>query len=244
VAGLSFPLQLPWITRTLNCLEKWGWLEDRLALSNLTYKDLSELPAIGILSVLDYASTVDAAMDQLKAVGTLSPLQLELENFAPVGQLQDTPHPDLRDRLLKVIDASWASQISEQDPRFVDLLLAGEGTIFERIDAYTSSPADYQLQEQSLAEAMPAIEVRIHEIDGLPLDVALKGFLAAISRYSGKKLEALLARLGWNGREPITLEEAGRLAGITRERVRQLIKRIDKPPPQERPIRQKSRQKP
>ena len=78
-----------------------------------------------------------------------------------------------------------------------------------------------------LAEAMPAIEARIHEIEGLPLDVALKGFLAAMSGYSGKKLEALLARLGWSGHEPITLEEAGRLAGITRERIRQLVKRVE-----------------
>jgi hypothetical protein len=225
-ASLS-PLQLPWRTRTWNCLEKSGWLEDRLALSNLTYKDLLELPAMGILSVLDFASTVEAAMDQLNVVGDLSPLQLEFENIGPEGQVQDPPRSDLRDRLLKVIDASWASQISEQDPRFVDLLPDGEGTIFERIDAYTSSPADYQLEEQSLAEAIPAIEGRIHEIDALPLDVALKGFLAAMSGYSGKKLEALLARLGWSGHEPITLEEAGRLAGITRERVRQLIKRIE-----------------
>jgi Sigma-70, region 4 len=225
-AALS-PLQLPWRTRTWNCLEKSGLLEDRLALSNLTYKDLLELPALGILSALDFASTVEAAMDQLNVVSDLSPLQLEFENIKPEGQLQDPPRPDLRDRLLKVIDANWAPQVSDQDPRFMDLLPNGEGTIFERIDAYTSSPADHQLEEQSLAEAIPAIEARIHEIDDLPLDVALKGFLVAISGYSGKKLEALLARLGWSGHEPITLEEAGRIAGITRERIRQLVKRIE-----------------
>ena len=73
-ASLS-PLRLPWRTRTWNCLEKSGWLEDRLALSSLTYKDLLELPAMGILSVLDFASTVEAAMDQLNVVGDPSPLQ-------------------------------------------------------------------------------------------------------------------------------------------------------------------------
>jgi hypothetical protein len=202
-------------------------LEDRLALSNLTYKELLELPAMGILSALDFASTVEAAMDQLNVMGDPSQLSLEFKNTGPEGQLQYIPHPDLRDRLLKVINAPWAPQVSEQDPRFVDLLLAGEGTIFERIDAYTSSPADHQLEEQALAEAIPAIEARIHEIDVLPLDVALQGFLAAISGYSGKKLEALLARLGWSGHEPITLEQAGLIAGITRERIRQLVKRIE-----------------
>jgi sigma-70-like protein len=221
------PLLLPWRTRTRNCLEKSGLLEDRLALSNLTYKDLLELPAMGILSALDFASTVEAAMDQLDVVGDLSPLQLEFENIEPEGRSQESPRHDLRDRLLKVIDAGWAPQVSEHDPRFIDLLPDGEGTVFERIDVYTSSPADHQLEEQSLAEAIPAIEARIQEIDSLPLDVALQDFLAAVSGYSGKKLEALLARLGWGGQEPITLEEAGRIAGITRERVRQLLKRIE-----------------
>jgi hypothetical protein len=225
-ASLS-PLQLPWRTRTWNCLEKSGLLEDRLALSNLTYRDLFELPAMGVLSVLDFAATVEAAMDRLSVMGELNPLHLEFENSEPKGRLQDPPGPDVRDRLLNVIDASWAPQVSEQDPRFVDLLPAGEGTIFERIDEYTSSPVDHRLDEQSLAEAIPAIEARIHEIDGLPLDMALKDFLSAISGYSGKKLEALLARLGWSGCEPMTLEEAGHIAGITRERVRQLLKRIE-----------------
>ena len=95
---------------------------------------------MGILSVLDFASTVEAAMDQLNVVGDPSPLQLKSSRISsPEGQLQYPPHPDLRDRLLKVIDASWAPQVSAQDPRFVDLLPDGEGTIFERIDAYTSS---------------------------------------------------------------------------------------------------------
>src|SRR5206468_8639115 len=41
----------------------------------------------------------------------------------------------------------------------------------------------------------------------------------------GSKLEALSARLGWSGKPPITLEEAGSVVGISRERVRQLQKR-------------------
>jgi DNA-directed RNA polymerase sigma subunit (sigma70/sigma32) len=60
--------------------------------------------------------------------------------------------------------------------------------------------------------------------------VALKEFLAALWECSGKKQEALLAkkqdallaRLGWDGSGPIALEEAGHIAGISRERLRQL----------------------
>ncbi|HEX9867547.1 MAG TPA: hypothetical protein VGC99_02955, partial [Candidatus Tectomicrobia bacterium] len=112
--------------------------EDRLALSNLTYKELLDLPAMGILSVLDFASTVEAAMDQLNVVGDLSPLPMQIENIELEGQLQDPPRPDLRDRLLKVIDASWASQISEQDPLDYRLELTATEQIL--VDVIRSSP--------------------------------------------------------------------------------------------------------
>lgn len=221
------PHQLRWATRTWNCLERSGLLGDRLALSRLTYKELFKIPAMGAISVLDFASTAEAAMAQLSIEGDASQASFDFEPVNSDVQPQDTPRRDMRDRLLTVIDTSWATQVSEQDPRFVDLLPPGDGTIFERIDEFTSTPADNRLDEQLLAEAIPAIEARIHEIDRLPLDVALKDFLFAVSRYSGKKQEALLARLGWSGREPITLEEAGYIAGLSRERVRQLLKRIE-----------------
>lgn len=59
------------------------------------------------------------------------------------------------------------------------------------------------------------------------LESALDRLLRSILRnYSGPHLEALRARLGWNGEDPITLQKAGRQASITRERVRQIEARV------------------
>lgn len=59
------------------------------------------------------------------------------------------------------------------------------------------------------------------------LESALDRLLRSIMRnYSGPHLEALRARLGWNGEDPITLQKAGRQANITRERVRQIEARV------------------
>lgn len=59
------------------------------------------------------------------------------------------------------------------------------------------------------------------------LESALDRLLRSILRnYSDPHLEALRARLGWNGEDPITLQKAGRQASITRERVRQIEARV------------------
>lgn len=55
------------------------------------------------------------------------------------------------------------------------------------------------------------------------LDRLLKSILV---NYSTTHLNALGSRLGWYGTEPITLQRAGRLANITRERVRQIEARV------------------
>ena len=63
--------------------------------------------------------------------------------------------------------------------------------------------------------------------EGDTLESALDRLLKSILRnYSVPHLEALQSRLGWNCEEPITLQRAGKLAGITRERVRQIEARV------------------
>jgi hypothetical protein len=233
-ASLS-PTQWPWPNRTRHCLEKAGLLEDHLALSRITYTDLFKIQAMGALSILDFASAAEGAINQLSEEATETPFNLDFETPTPKILQHDALRRATRDRLLAVMEQNWASQVSEQDPRFTDLLPPGAGTIFERIDELMSMHAEDSREEQRLAQAIPAIASRIQEIDRLSLDVALKEFLVALWESSGRKQEtllakkqdALLARLGWDGSGPITLEEAGYIAGITRERLRQLQNHIE-----------------
>jgi hypothetical protein len=105
----------------------------------------------------------------------------------------------------------------------------GEGTVFERIEAlFYGPPTAFFADEFALAAAVVQIKGEIDRIGSLPLETALREYLGAVGRLSGARLEALIARFGWGGRPPVTLEEAAGKLGITRERLRQIQDRIRK----------------
>jgi hypothetical protein len=84
----------------------------------------------------------------------------------------------------------------------------------------SDSPA--QLEEHSLASAIVQITQEIERLESTPLEDALREYLSALSNLQGTKLEAMLARFGWHGGMPVTLQTAADMIGVTRERVRQL----------------------
>jgi len=55
-----------------------------------------------------------------------------------------------------------------------------------------------------------------------PLEQYFKEIVEELSRTSGTTLDALIARLGLGGSPPITLQAAGDIASLTRERMRQI----------------------
>lgn len=81
---------------------------------------------------------------------------------------------------------------------------------------------------------MKSEDLLIHEIHDLDLvnrqstlEKALYKYLElCLANYSIAHVHAFRARLGWSGKPPITLQEAGKIAGVTRERIRQLELRI------------------
>jgi hypothetical protein len=199
--------ELPFSTRTRNCLVVGGLLGEPDQLAKVTFARLFEIRSMGVVSILEFACLTEAALHQ---ASTKEPPQLFDEN-----------------ELLEIISEPWADQVGVGDPRFADLIPAvASATVFEILDTLTSGPdADAQELDQ-LANAMPDLRRRLAAIKALPLERQLGEFLGALSRYEGDRLAALIDRLGWNGSPPITLEEAGKRLGITRERFRQLQERI------------------
>lgn len=61
-----------------------------------------------------------------------------------------------------------------------------------------------------------------------PIEETLQEILANCLRGDSRHLKSLTARMGWNGNRPITLEAAGILSNVTRERIRQIEDRIVK----------------
>jgi hypothetical protein len=151
-------------------------------------------------------------------------LEAAAERVTPKEQLSSAGDVSPSDAILEAIDQPWSQQISLLDPRFGSLLPPGSGTIYERIESLTSQPQDDDVAERELANSIQEVKQRIAGISRLTLERALADFVSAVSRKTGRALDALLARLGFLGQPPATLEDAGVQLGVTRERIRQIQK--------------------
>ena len=98
--------------------------------------------------------------------------------------------------------------------------------MLEMVDALTSGPDNDAAVLSQLSKVVPELRKRLEQITALPLERQLGEFLSALSRCEGQRLSALADRLGWAGKPPITLEEAGQRLNITRERMRQLQEKV------------------
>jgi hypothetical protein len=189
-------------------------------LAEVTFGDLARMWQMGPVGILDFLSTLEAAEQQME-MGALPSL---IEN-----SVADSPVAGI-DALLAALDEDWIDKVSRKDPRFAAVLPPIRGTLFEAVDALTSSlqagPGANALL-QTLAEAVPSIRERVERIRGMPLEVALRELMAELLQSEDKRVDSLLVRLHWSGQPTAyTLEEAGKLAGVSRERIRQLEKRI------------------
>ena len=200
--------ELPFSTRTRNCLVFGGLLAEPEQLSKVTYGRLLDIRAMGAVSILEFACVAEAA--------------LERASTAPAE-----PRPSDEDALLSIVSEPWVDKIGPADPRFSDIIPpVSYATVLELLDNLTSGPdADRQALEQ-LTSVLPELRKRTSQIKLLPLEQQLSDFLRALSRFEGERLSAMMDRLGWNGTPAITLEEAGSRLGITRERLRQLQERV------------------
>lgn len=212
--GLAFE-DVPWKRRTVNCLRRLGLHHHLAELSRDTFEGLFAIQNMGARSILDFACTLEATIDHYNQI------------IGTAGDLTARRESGLSQILLDALNEPWADRVSEQDPRFSRLLPAGKGTVTERIDRLTTSPEATEADFVALAEAIAAVRDRINAMEDTPLETALREYLSAVSGLTKEKhLDALLSRLHWDGSaEGKTLEEAGAVAGVTRERIRQLQSR-------------------
>lgn len=206
-----------WTVRTRNCLARKGLLDDEQRLINLTFGDVVQIEGMGTMTILDFCSTLEGAVDIYEQLAT---------SYAE-SRIEDKP-TDLTSILEEAVREDWSAQISKRDPRFASLLPPGEGTLQERIEQLLldtdtiSNVSDIPL----LLESISKIQQMVAELQVLPLESCLRDFLRLASRTEGERLHALVARLGWHGERPATLEECGKRLGLTRERVRQIQDKI------------------
>ncbi|MFC1720110.1 sigma factor-like helix-turn-helix DNA-binding protein [Pseudomonadota bacterium] len=180
-------------------------------LRRLVVRDLLRIPALGVVSMLDFMCTLEAAMVH----GQLSLLS---EQEEPI---------DLRAQIAALIDASqsdWADKISAEDSRFRDAFSPGWGSYQDRVERIISRKDVGSIIE--IGRATKRILEVVEEVNSKLLEDQLEDFFGEMSGFPPERRRALLQRFGWLGAPPLTLEETGRLLDITRERVRQIEKKL------------------
>jgi Sigma-70, region 4 len=194
------PGDIPWPTRVYNALERAG-LRTSARIKDVTYGQLLSMPAIGVKSILEFTAMADVI------------------TAAPVPQALDET---MRQRLADTSDEDWAERVAGDDPRFRDVLPAHPGSFAELIEEALNdleSP-----QARGLAQSLPRVQARAEDIAAEPIDKALTRLLTSLGA-SDRDVNMVLARYGWGGHTPRTLADIGDSAGITRERVRQIVQR-------------------
>lgn len=214
-------IELP--TRARNALTSRGMLDDPEKLASLTYGQLLEMQGLGVKSVVELGLAAESLPTSAAAA---------LEASIPVED-------HTIEALKRVASAEWADLISCGDARFRDLVPnSGDSvaTIAEKLVALvehtkTSDGVPTVMLEDaapyatSLASWTSELESRVHRLESLTLEESLRELLEQCTRLKGARRDAILARLGWSG-TPHTLEEAGQLLSVTRERIRQIESRV------------------
>jgi hypothetical protein len=215
---------LPFRQRTHTVLRAAGVYVDHGWLAQVTPRQFIALKHAGVVTLLDFAVVLEAHWP------------IANERFVlPAGPVGDEPSPhDQRPAPGALAElVSIASEIrglpsaegsSAKDPRLpprVRRRTFPASTIGEAIDdivarghAGTASEAAEAL---SIARDVRAVIVRLRDQQ---LEDALLEMVAAV--VQPKHVSVLARRLGWDGRGGSTLEQAAALAGVSRERVRQI----------------------
>ena len=212
------PRSLPWSKRTRNIFERAGLLNDPKTLWETTMGDLASLENMGFVSVIGILNVLEGFLpgdSGTPAIGFSQPFE-ELRK-------------DELDEFHALMDKAWVSQVSPLDLRFHDVLpFRGKETVLNRINStlIEDDQENRALRIRSLLAAVPQIEQRMRSIEALSLESSLRDYLTLLCEGDAKQAEAMGVRFGWTGSEQRTLEQAGKVLNVTRERIRQIEKKV------------------
>ena len=127
------------------------------------------------------------------------------------------------DRLRAIAGHDWASQICSVDPLFSDLLPPAAPSLAAAIEEVLEKQDTEQVRR--LVEALPLIEQRMEQRHDEYFDEVILGIASALAGRADQR-PVFARRLGLDGEPPGTLAESAELAGLHRERMRQIEARL------------------
>jgi hypothetical protein len=197
--------------RVENALRRAGMVEDG-SLVPARIRELMTISNFGIKALLEVLTGVEALASMPdRPVG---------ETHVPQARIS----PAVRKAAQALGRKRWSRQVSPDDPRVAPIL----GPIFREASTIAEIAAWLAEQDYTPGEArsmVARIRRSVRELDALRQLTLAEELLDVLRAVSGRRTDpALVARLGLDGGEPTTLEQASERAGVTRERVRQLEK--------------------
>lgn len=200
--------------RTRNALVRARVLTNSV-LQPVPVREISVMPGFGALSMLDLFSAVE---------------ELEAESLERRSEDREPSHsasPELRDAAQRLGGAEWAPHIRATDPRFGELVLAVNGQAVSAADAAEQAAATSatEARQREIVAAIERLENDASRAQAGSLQEEMRQLAYALTGKSSGA-EMVTRRLGLDGRAPMTLDEAGKLCGVTRERVRQVEKAL------------------
>jgi len=194
------PADVPFRTRSVTALTRQGFFDDPSLFDTLTEAEVLSWWNAGERTVADIRATGNAA------------IQRHHEQAAQLGQL--------RVDMAVVVALPWARHIWRRDPRFAVYLPKGDATVHDI--AISGSMEDQWVLWGNLDDLRAAIDAQAT----LTLADAVAEYVEAISGQHGDRLDALLARTGLNGQDPMTGAEMARRLGVSDQRASQIVQRL------------------
>ena len=192
------PGAVPFTKRTATVLDRQGIYTNPVLLNRVTVTDVLGWRNAGPVTVEDLTGN-DAIRRHHAETDLLKELAADLSATA---------------------SEPWAPHIRYLDPRFAGPIPKGDLTVYE---IATSRSA---VDRHFLWEHRSSLRDAVHTQAKLSLLDAISQYVEAVSGQHGDRLEALLARTGLNGRNPITGAEAARRLGVSHQRMNQIVQQL------------------
>ncbi|MDA1369847.1 MAG: hypothetical protein O2971_03670 [Proteobacteria bacterium] len=214
--------------RTSNCIV--SFLDSRggkVHAREITLLDLSRIYAMGAKSIMEFLNKMEDF--------DCSASQELAENPRDVELADNDLNAEIGNLVANMQKISGLNEIHRGDPRFpeLDINLPDKsyqaGSTLE--DLFEFLEGGYQLwtvqDRKRLRSLIASTHERVLRIEKLPLEKQFEDFISVFyKRIKEENLNAIHNRFGINRDGILTLEQCGNLAGITRERIRQLESKV------------------
>lgn len=200
----------------------WGDLVEDGRLRPTTVRELAQVRNLGAMSVLDVLNAIDGEVPP--STPASSELKTAAADASPVEDLHVAV--EVQEAAERLAARPWAHDVRRGDPRLGDRLnslsRSGEtaAAAADELAARRLNPADAALVAQGIYDFIAEVD----QLGKLTLEEELRDVVRMV--VASRHIDTAIDRFGLKGNPPMTLDEAGRRATVTRERVRQVTNKL------------------